>query len=253
MTKLGILGTGDLASFCCEGLRRANWDGQLLVSPHSPVRARELADRFDGEVAESNQAVVDGCDIVLIAVRPGQAEALFSGLVVPESLIVLSAMAGVKISALQACAPGATIVRCMPVSSASINNSPTTLYPGNEPAASLLALLGPVIVVDTESGFEAATTNAAAYGWFIALLGEMIVANERAGLSHQEAVEIVTKTVTAAAAVLAIPGADQEAILASLLTPTGITEQGIKILNARRGFDPWNEAFDAVAKRLLND
>ena len=247
--RLGIIGAGHLAGFVAEGLRRSCWDGDLLI-PARGERAEAFAARHRATVMADAQAVIQGADAVLVAVRPAQIKAALAGTKWPEGRQLISAMAGVKIAALQALAPGAKIIRSMPISAATLGASPTPVFPRDEAAEALLARLGPVIPMESEAALEAASANAAAYGWYFRLIARMIAANEATGLAPAEAKRIAVETIRAAAEVALASDAPAEDIIAALATPGGITAQGLEVLEKADAFAPWDGAFAAVAARV---
>ena len=247
--QLGILGCGHLAGFVCEGLVAAGWDGALVVSPHNREKAQDFAERFGARVAADNQEVIDCSDAVLVAVRPAQVEAL-AELAWPTGRLLLSAMAGVKIAALEALAPAARVVRIMPISAARIGASPTPLYPDDPAVSALLSCVGTPISVGDEAMLEAASVNAAAYGWYFRLIDTMIAANIEAGLDPAIAKRMSIETLTAACTVAHSSEATCAEIIETLATPGGITAQGLGVLDEGGGFVAWSAAFDVVAERM---
>ncbi|MEQ0561823.1 NAD(P)-binding domain-containing protein [Amycolatopsis sp. NEAU-NG30] len=92
---------------------------EVFLSPRSARTAAELAERHENvRVCESNQAVVDRSDLVIIAVRRhGYREAL-EGLRVDAGKIVVNVMAGVGHDELRATlGTEAPLVRAIPRSS----------------------------------------------------------------------------------------------------------------------------------------
>lgn len=252
VARLGIIGAGHLAGFVVAGLRRAEWGGDVVI-PERGRRAAAFAERHGAALATDNQAVADRSDAVLVAVHPADVEAALSGLRWPAGRLLLSAMAGVKIARLAALAPGAEIVRCMPISAAAIGASPTPLFPADAQAETLLAHLGAVIPMASESALEAASVNAAAYGWYFRLIGRIEAANITAGLDAEAARRMAIETLAAAAAVARVSDAPADTILRDLATPGGITAQGLDILKEANAFEAWDAAFAAVATRVGKD
>jgi len=166
--------------------------------------------------------------------------------------IVISAAAGVEISALSDIAGRTQIVRVMPISAAAYMASPTTMFPNNPEVSELLSHIGAVIPMANEVEFDIATANAAAYGWYFALMNEITQANIRAGLSAETAKRISVETLAAATKVSFASTQNSELILESLATPGGITAQGLKILQDSNALKPWGAAFDAVVHRLTD-
>ena len=250
--RLGIIGAGHLAGFVAEGLRRSGWDGDLLI-PERGEKAEAFAARHRATVMASAQAVIEGADAVLVAVRPAQTGDALAGTKWPEGRLLISAMAGVKIAALQTLAPGARIIRSMPISAATLGASPTSVFPHDETAETLLARLGPVIPMKSETALEAASANAAAYGWYFRLIDRLEAANRSAGLDAAAARRMTAETLIAAGRVALASDESGETILSSLATPGGITAQGLAVLEDADAFTPWDRAFGDVARRLKSD
>ena len=249
--RIGIIGAGHLAGFLADGLRQAGWGGRFVI-PHR-ASAAAFAARHDADIAPTAQEVIDGAEMVVVAVRPAQIDAALAGLVWPAGRILLSAMAGVKIARLQILAPGAEVVRAMPISAATVGASPTPVFPRHAAVEALLSLLGPVIPMRDEAALEAASTNAAVYGWFFRLIDRLVAANRDAGLDEDAARQIAIGTMIAAGRVALERDESAEAILETLATPGGITAQGLAVLDEADAFAPWEEAFRAVSKRLISD
>jgi pyrroline-5-carboxylate reductase len=248
--SLGIIGTGHLSEFVCEGLRASGWAHELVVSPHNRTKAALFHQRFDASIAETHQQLVDRTQAVFVAVKPAQIKQALSDIVWPAHQIIISAAAGVKVSDLADIVTGANIVRVMPISAAALMASPTTLFPNHPLVAELLAQVGPVIPLASELEFDAATANAAAYGWYFALMDEIMQANVRAGLTPDSAKRISIETLAAAAKVSLASTKDCDSILEGLATPGGITEQGLDILKQQQAIECWGTAFGKIVERL---
>ena len=95
---LGFIGTGAIAAAMVEGLA----PDRILLSPRGASVAADLAARFAGvTIAASNQAVVDGSDLVVLSVRPQVAEAVIRALRFRPGQKVLSLIAATGIDHLQ--------------------------------------------------------------------------------------------------------------------------------------------------------
>ena len=89
--RLGFVGTGAITSAIVTGLNAAGLGSDtILVSPRNAETAAALAVKFTSvTVAASNQAVLDGSEVVMLAVRPQVATGVLSELkfraeVIPE-------------------------------------------------------------------------------------------------------------------------------------------------------------------------
>ena len=106
MIRLGFIGTGHLTGFLVDGLIRAKAPYAITVSPRGASKAAELKQKHGIAVAPDNQAVVDGSDIVIVAVLPQDGIQVMSGLRFREGQIVISTMAALMMAAVSgACRP----------------------------------------------------------------------------------------------------------------------------------------------------
>jgi pyrroline-5-carboxylate reductase len=250
MKKIGILGAGHLASYLIKGFIQARVrPASLSLSPRGS--AADLARLHGCLIAPNNQALIDASDVVILSVRPDQAVPAASELAWREGQLLISACAGVGVSALgAACAP-ATVVRAMPLSAAAIGASPTTLYPDHPLAKDVLSALGPVFPIASEAEFEVASVGGGVYGWVHRLIDLTARWMSERSLSPDTARLLAAATFEAAARMAANqkeqPLAD---LVARLATPGGITELGLGMLDAAGAPDAWHEACDAVLARL---
>lgn len=254
ITTLGIIGTGHLAGFVMEGLRADGWPGRVVVHSRTRSTAEAFCQKYGSEsgaeVAESAQAVVDRSDAVLLAVRPPQTEVALAGLTWPEGKLLISAIAGVRKAALETFAPGATVVRTLPLLAASFRASPTICYPNDPVVVAFLNRFGTALPLPDEDQFEGASTNGAVFGWYFAIMEAVVSANEAAGLSPEDAKSVGLHTMQAAVTTALNRPESPRALLDELATEGTITLQGAEILDAQNAITPWTEAFEAVVARL---
>ncbi|WP_255012294.1 pyrroline-5-carboxylate reductase [Roseovarius sp. M141] len=245
--KLGIIGVGHLSVSILRGLLRAGHAPEsILLSPRG--HGADMARDHGFALAKDNAQIVGACDIVLLAVRPGDAPGAVRGLPWRAGQTMLSACAGVPLAALDIGA--ATPVRIMPITAASLGASPTLAYPDAGPARTLLEAIGTVIILRSEAEFEAATVSAAMYGWAQALIRSGADWTAAHGMDATQARQLVASTFTAAGRMIAEEDAPMDDILATLCTPGGITRAGLDHLEAKGAPAAWNGACDLVLRKL---
>lgn len=247
----GIIGAGHLAGYLLEGFHKRPDGGRILVSDIDAGRAERLAELWDARAVADNQAVVDGSELVILAVRPVDALPGCRALAFRRGQVVASVVAGLALADLAPAVAPARAVRVMPISSAALNESPTLLFPGDPAVAAGFNRLGQVHVLPDEAGFTAASVIAAFYGWVYALADEAMAWSARQGVPPELARPLVMETLRSTADMaLARPGEPVQALLDRLATPGGITEYGLGILRRERGLEAWSTALDAVLERI---
>ncbi|PHP65926.1 hypothetical protein CSC94_16540 [Zhengella mangrovi] len=247
--KLGVIGVGHIAGSVLEGLLRAGIAPQgILLSPrgHGP----QLAERHGFTLAAGNAALVEACDLVLLAVRPAQAAEALRGLPWQRRHVVASACAGVTIAELEAVAAPARVARIMPITASELGASPTVVFPVFPELAPLLEAIGTPVPLSGEDQFEVATVSAAVYGWVQDLIRTGTDWSARHGLDPRIARLLMAKTFVAAGRIQGEQEAPMDDILASLCTPGGITEAGLNHLAGKGVGEAWEGACDLVLRKL---
>src|SRR5262245_44259803 len=102
MMRYGFIGAGELTAAIVEGLS-VDDPPEIFLSPRGRDIGRALAARFPNvRVCASNQDVLENAPVVVLAVRPPQAEAVLAELSFQPSHVLVSALAGVRLARLRA-------------------------------------------------------------------------------------------------------------------------------------------------------
>jgi pyrroline-5-carboxylate reductase len=252
--RVGIIGVGHLTSYVVEGLCAANDPPDILLSPRNAERASALSERFGVRTAANdNRTVVSQSDIVILATRPPQALNAATDLPWRAEQTLICVAAGVSCAGLSTVASPARIVRAMPISCAAIGESPTSLYPDDANARSLLTRLGPVIALPDESSFQAASVIGAYYAWIYALVAETMPWLETAGVPNAAGRSLLLQAIRGATGMmLARPDDSPADMIRKLATPGGITERGLELLDQRGALTAWRDACQVSLERLQN-
>lgn len=156
MTRLGFVGTGTITEAMVTGIKAsALRDWPIVLSPRNAEMAAGLAARFTGvTVAPSNQAVVDGADLVVLAVRPQVAEAVVRPLQFRPGQTVLSLIAAVPCARLAAWTGLADVARAVPLPFVERNADVTPVFPAPPVVVELFDALGKALPVPSEPLFD---------------------------------------------------------------------------------------------------
>jgi pyrroline-5-carboxylate reductase len=157
--SVGVVGVGTISSAAVRGLCRPDTYAmdapEIMLSPRNAAKAKALADEFEYvSIAANNQAVVDACDCVLLAVLPGQAEQVCEPLNFREGQLVISLMAGVPLSDIQKwCGPAVCSLAC-PLPAIAENAGTTIVTPPEPRTVAVFEKLGTAVPVATEDQFK---------------------------------------------------------------------------------------------------
>ena len=130
--KLGFIGTGALTSAIVTGLKSvADNSVSVLLSPRNDEIAASLASCYpDVRVAPDNQAVLDNCDTIMLAVRPQIAHEVLLELQFRRSHHVVSLIATLsreEITALTA--PAERVTKALPMPMIAHRLGATVIFP----------------------------------------------------------------------------------------------------------------------------
>ena len=237
--RIAILGTGKIGESLLAGLRSSDW-ADIIASSRREERAAELRERHGVEATTSNTEAIKGADIVVLAVKPQDIEALLGEighLLLPEQT-VLSVAAAITTARIERhLAPDVPVVRSMP-------NAPSTVHEGIagmcagrhagrehlDRAGTVLRAVGDVVEVPEEQ-MDAITAVSGSGPAYYALLAEaMIEAGILLGLSREISTRLVVQTMLGTAKLLRDEKVHPVELREMVTSPGGTTIRAIREL-----------------------
>ena len=251
-STLGILGVGHLATYTVTGLRRSGDARRIIISPRNAERAQHLASTFDCELAQSNQAVIDTADLILLAVRPFQLDDLLAGLKFSEDKVVVSAAAGVSLTQLRAKANfPERLALILPVVAAENAQGFVPIYPDIPEVRALADSLGETISFAAESQFVEAAAMACMNGWMYRFFDVQVNWLTEHGIDNHNARQMVLhNTLGAAHYALGRPQQSLTELSGEIATEGTYTKLGLDQLEAGGAFTQWSDALDMIKQKL---
>ncbi|WP_181772091.1 NAD(P)-binding domain-containing protein [Amycolatopsis pittospori] len=249
----GFVGTGEIAAAIVEGLSKDVDDApSIFLSPRSRSVGQELTERFPNvQVCAGNQDVLDNATTIVLAVRPPIAQEVLTDLTFRPDHVLISALAGVRLTQLREwAAPAAEVVRTIPLPPAARRQSLTAMYPDNTAARTLFDSVGGTVVPNEEKDlevFSAATSTFAAHLDYVSTIAAWMT---------DQGVEDTTATAYTAhifgqlgQALLQHDGS-LETLTGKHMTPGGINEQLLTDLRTGGVPDTVRHALDGILTRL---
>jgi pyrroline-5-carboxylate reductase len=215
-------------------------DDRIIASDPNPDRRAVFENRFRVTTTDDNRYLVRESYILLLAVKPQQYRDVLSDLanLVREDHLIVSIMAGVSTSALEACFPQikARVVRVMPNLASHVGAGMSGVHPGRYASeADLLRAQrifdagGKSIYIEDEAVMDAVTavsgTGPAYYYFFTEALME---AARRIGLSPAYANLLAKQTALGAARMMLESGETPDILREKVTSPGGTTEAAMK-------------------------
>jgi pyrroline-5-carboxylate reductase len=238
---IGFIGAGRMARALAGGLVRAGLVNPQQIHAADPVAsAREgfLQDAPGSRGAATNRELVEQSDVVVLAVKPQQLASATSDLAsVAAGKLVVSILAGVRLSKLAAAIPGARLVRVMPNTPALVGQGASAYALGPRATAAdgalvgtLLTAIGRAYAVD-EHLLDAVTGLSGSGPAFVYVAIEALAdGGVRMGLPREIALALAAQTVKGAAEMVLATG-DHPAVLKDrVASPGGTTIAGLQEL-----------------------
>lgn len=250
----GFIGTGTISAAIIEGMMRSPRAGQrVIVSPRNPDIARALADRYAAvTVATSNQQVVDDAEVLVLAVRPQDAEAVLKALVIPGSKKIISLIAATSHATLAGWTgvDAARIVRAIPLPFVARGEGMTPVFPGDATAEELFNAVGKAVVCDTQEEFDLFAVSTALMATYFGLLERISGWLVSQGLPEDKAREALVPMFCSLAHVARdTPQAPFAELRDGHSTRGGLNEQVFADFEAKGGSEALLRALDRVLAR----
>jgi len=244
--QVGLIGAGNMARALARG-----WGDPVLVSDSGSGRAKELVAELGGEALDSNVAVADRADLVVLAHKPAQFEKVAAELR-GHAKAVASVVGGVSSEALRD-AYGVPVFRFMPNTPVEVRRGVLCYSPERDVDArlegevlSLFGRLGTVVKVPEGLMSAAGAVMGVGPAYQALLVEAQVDAAVRHGLAPGLAGRLVAETMAGTAALLQRLDYDTLAVRRAVTSPGGTTARGLAALE-RGGVRPaFQEAFDAV-------
>ncbi len=231
----------------------------IAVGDPSPKRQQFLVETYGVQATADNQAAITGADIVLVAVKPQIFSAITSDLIQissQQSSLMLSIMAGVPITTLEAAVPGWPVIRAMPNTPATVGAGVTAIATGTQAtvehvqtARTIFEAVGTVVEVP-ETLMDAVTGLSGSGPGYVAIVIEALAdGGVAAGLPRAIALQLAIQTVRGTAELLHTTSMHPAVLKDRVTSPGGTTIAGIAQLEAGGLRSALIEAIQAACDR----
>jgi pyrroline-5-carboxylate reductase len=260
--RIAFIGGGNMARALIGGLiSRGTPAAQLSVGEPAAEARQLLAQDFKVRVNADNAAAIDGCELVIVAVKPAEAAAVLGALALQLQStrpLLLSVAAGIQIASISAwVGPGIAIIRTMPNRAALIGAGVTAMYAGpgvtaaqRELAEATLRAAGRTVWVPREADLDVVTALSGSGPAYFFLLAELMMqAAIDQGLEPQTARQLAVGTLHGAGALANASGGDLARLRQEVTSAGGTTEAALGTFAAANLAAIVADAMQAAAKR----
>ncbi len=238
---LAFIGAGNMARSLIGGLIQAGWPKAHLLAtdPNEATRA-QLTSQLGITVLSDNRAATKQADVVVLAVKPQQLQAVCRELAdaVAHKPLILSVAAGIRTADIDRwLGGGLPIVRTMPNTPALVGSGATGLFANDAVspeqrtlAENILRAVGITVWVDKEKLLDAVTAvSGSGPAYFFMLMEAMQAAGERLGLEADQARLLTVQTALGAAKMALETQEDVDELRRKVTSPNGTTEAALKV------------------------
>jgi pyrroline-5-carboxylate reductase len=248
--KIGLIGAGNMAGALARG-----WNEPAVVADIDHDRAAALAESIGGSVADSNLALAEQVDVVILCHKPAQLGEVADEIRHSAKAIV-SILGGVPVADVEAAYPDKPVYRFMPNQAAEVRRGVSCYVPGTRaeagPESDILELfdrVGTVVPMADDQMDTATAVMSCAPAW-ISLVAEALAdAGARHGLDAEQAGRLVAEAVAGTGELLAGAGLAPEEVRRRVTSPGGLTERGTKVLEEAGLRASFDAAVDVVVNR----
>ena len=239
-SRIAVLGGGNMGRALIGGLLRSGTRPERVSVGEASEAARlSLARELGVSASADNARAVEGAALVVLAVKPYQAQAVLSALaplLAAGRPLLVSVAAGVRLASLETwCGAGVPVVRAMPNRPALVGAGATALYapaavgPALRAAAERLArALGEVVWVPEEDHLDLVTALSGSGPAYFFLLAELMAeAATQLGLDAATARRLATVTLYGSGLMVAGGDADLAQLRQAVTSKGGTTEAAL--------------------------
>ena len=259
--SIGFIGGGNMARSLIGGLINSGQDAAaILVSDPVAGALEALQQEFGLTPAADNQAVLDTCDTVVLAVKPQVLRQVCLELDISARphVLFISIAAGVRTTAIQKwLGEDCAVVRAMPNTPALVQSGASALFATpavsetqHDTAESILRAVGVVLWVELEDELDAVTAlSGSGPAYFFLVMEAMEEAGRRLGLDTEVARLLTLETAFGAAKLALELGEPAADLRRKVTSPGGTTEAALAVLEQGDLRGLFERALDAAHRR----
>ena len=236
--KIAFIGAGNMAEAMASGLVRAGHPAaNLTMTDTRADRLQALQAQYAIGVETDNKEAVSVADVVVLAVKPQQMQAVVSELspVLDASKTVVSIAAGVSLASLKKFANGnsLSLIRAMPNTPALVGAGMSVLFSETsehhrQQAEYVLGASGETAWVAQEAQLHAVTAVSGSGPAYFFLLAEIMQASAMAmGLPEELAARLAAQTAKGAGLMLSETGRTPAELRNQVTSPGGTTQAAL--------------------------
>ena len=232
-----------MAEAVIAGIRDSGLDAEIAVGEPVAARRNHLAERYGVTASDSNPHVIEGAQLVVLAVKPQQFKAAVSCITgrLSTEQTVLSIMAGIKLHSIGLALNHRSLVRVMPNTPAQIRSGMSVWVATDEVpddvvdfTSSMLDALGDQVRLYDEKVLDMATALSASGPAFVYVFLESLMdAGVQLGMPADIARRLAIQTIRGSAELAMETGKHPGELRNMVTSPGGTTAAGLHAMEKR--------------------
>ncbi|QZE13604.1 pyrroline-5-carboxylate reductase [Halosquirtibacter laminarini] len=244
MEKIAVIGGGNLGIAVTEGMLKTGINPEKIHVTRRRVHYLEPLKEKGVNVGSNNVAAVQNADLIILAVKPKQAEIIMSEIIdhLTDNQIIVSLVTGVSLEAMEKEWKIPSICfRAMPNTAVELQESITcishqpTTTENIESIKALFSTLGPVLIIQDDMMAAATVLGACGIAFALRFIRAAQQGGIEIGFNAENALKIAAQTVKGAAELVLQNGNHPEQEIDKVTTPQGVTISGLNTME-HQGF-----------------
>ena len=240
--RVAIIGGGVMGGTMISALRVTGWPSEsVVVAEKDPARAAALKELHGIEVDPSVPKMIKGAQVVIIAVKPQDVEAVlkeFGKALDPGALVVTVAAALPTAFYEKRLPSGTPVIRAMPNTPVIIAQGATALAGGKHAedehfitVQSMLRATGLLVKVPEDAMDAVTAVSGSGPAYFYAVVEALTEAGVAQGLDRILATQLAAQTFVGAARLLVESGETPQGLRKKVASPGGTTQAALDALH----------------------
>lgn len=258
-TRIGFIGAGKMAKAMVRGLIAHGTDpGDIMVHASTPASTARVSSEYGTTACGSVAEMAEKASVLVLAVKPVHVrEVLGDGKAgINSRHLLISVVAGLRISRIKSYVPDARIVRVMPNLCSAVMSgiSCYTMGPGTDSddetaVKTVLESMGRAFEIDEKDMDAVSGLSGSSPAFVFMVIDALADGGVEMGLSREFALQLAALTVEGAAKTVLGTGEDPDVLKANVCSPGGTTIEGVRVLEEGKVKERIRDAVVASARK----
>ncbi len=260
--NVGFIGGGALAESVVKGISKKLFAAEkIFVAEKIPARRDYLTQKYSINVAENFSNFAEKINLLIIAVKPKDLNTALSEVqknITPATL-VMSVVAGCKLSTLENALPNQKIIRVMPNVAVLVEEGMMAYAAGKNATAEDMkiakkfwAAIGRTVEVEEKLMDAVTGLSGSGPAYAFLMIDALADGGVAAGLPRNYAIELAAQTLLGAAKMVLETGEHPDVLRDRVTSPAGTTIEGVRVLEKNNFRSALIEAVVAGSEKSKN-